>query len=752
MRALISPLGRFAGQPAKLARLRLTAALLNAVLIAACSNPASQSLGLTAPVSDAARRAPARVAIVVKVPKRPKRRGPRPAFLSPSTASMTLGIAPVSQSGTKSFTLTMNLTPSSPGCTPSSTGTTCTTSLLLQPAQYTATIVTYDQTGAQGQRLSEAQQQPFTVVTGIANRLGFTLAGIPHALTVSAISSGISGTANAGFTVAGAVGLQFAIVAKDADSNSIVGPGAPLFQITPDDDTFAVAQPTAQQPNAFTVTPPQSMSAASTTFRIAPQTSAAVVCAESGASCTLDFSLTRSAATDDWFTFAHDMQRTAFQTQYTGVSTSTVSSLGLSWSKSLDGAIMASPLVYNGVVIVVTMAGSVYELDAQTGSQIWHTSLPVSMPSGANMAKFKSTPAIEGNQLFLGDQYEEIVSNPVFTYPSFPSDFYALDLTTGSVQWVKRLPGMIRSSPLAVGGRVYVGTSGGDPASCLQGGMQSLDESTGEVLWSWTVASVAGDGGSSWSPVTYDGQHVIFGTGNTCHKTYVNSDSVVALNLDGSYAWSFNPWSVTTDNWDQGGGISYVNGTYYFENKGGNLYALNAGHQQIFSVPINGINQVATPATDGSTIVVGSGLINNTAAPRTGKLPEAEYRLEVDRRGGTPRWQSPHGTFAGTTHSAMAAYDTAGNLMWTVPTTRLMYQYAAINNGVAFAGVDSTMGAYDLHTGKLLWSYAGATGDYFAAGPVIVPSGLYAGDSYGKVYAFRLNASPSSRRPHRARA
>jgi outer membrane protein assembly factor BamB len=62
--------------------------------------------------------------------------------------------------------------------------------------------------------------------------------------------------------------------------------------------------------------------------------------------------------------------------------------------------------------------------------------------------------------------------------------------------------------------------------------------------------------------------------------------------------------------------------------------------------------------------------------------------------------------------------------------------YVAINNGLAFAGFDDSAGALDIGTGSVLWT--APTSDLVVASPVVVPSGVYAADESGNVYAFTL--------------
>ena len=92
-----------------------------------------------------------------------------------------------------------------------------------------------------------------------------------------------------------------------------------------------------------------------------------------------------------------------------------------------------------------------------------------------------------------------------------------------------------------------------------------------------------------------------------------------------------------------------------------------------------------------------------------------------------------------------------GNVLWSVPMTADLVNYAAINNGVVFAGADSNLDAIDTSSGSVLWHLAGAA--RFHAGPVIVPSGVYVSDNAGNVYALALpnTESPSNRIEHHAR-
>jgi outer membrane protein assembly factor BamB len=446
---------------------------------------------------------------------------------------------------------------------------------------------------------------------------------------------------------------------------------------------------------------------------------------------------------DDWTTYAHDAQRTGYERQYTGMSTRTVPNLQLAWRvKVAKNGFVAGPLVYDGLVIVAGSRGGVYALNALNGRTVWEMKLPASLPPGALSVNVRGTPTIDGNLLFIGDMYKGLSAQP------FPSDVFALNLTTGAVLWKQRLGGILRGQPLAMGGRLYIGTAGGDPPFCLQGGMQALDESTGQVLWSWFTSPVAGNGGSSWSAVTFDGEHIVFGTGNTCTQAEPTAQAVVALNLDGSVAWVFQPQddqnnsdtSYTGVDNDQGGGISYANGTYYLENKDGHFYVLNGSGGLEYSEVLGGFGTIATPTTDGSTTILADEGAMRASGVRAGARI-TEFYLDLPATG-KPRFLTPQGVrpLMNLGPSGIVAYDLAGNRRWSKPSTDPIYEYAAINDDFTVAGINGTLAAFDLQSGKPLWTFANPlSNDYFLGGPVIVPSGVYADDLAGYVYAFRVS-------------
>ena len=205
-----------------------------------------------------------RIVVRVKVPKRTHRGGVRsPRYLSPATQSMTLaftGPTTVPQE-------TLNLTPASPNCSATLSGTSCSYVFSLAPGSYTAMIATYDNVvPAQGKELSAAQAAPFTIVAGAVNTINLSLSGVPMQVVVAPATTASQVTPTGSIDLLGTATRPFIVEALDADGNIIVGPGSPTFSVSQTSGALllGLGQPTAGAPNAFTVTPPAFSSATAT--------------------------------------------------------------------------------------------------------------------------------------------------------------------------------------------------------------------------------------------------------------------------------------------------------------------------------------------------------------------------------------------------------------------------------------------------------------------------------------------------------
>jgi outer membrane protein assembly factor BamB len=405
-------------------------------------------------------------------------------------------------------------------------------------------------------------------------------------------------------------------------------------------------------------------------------------------------------ASADWVTYAHDDRRTGFQASPTGISRSTVGRLQLQWSLALRETVTSSPIVAGGTAFVATERGNVYALRTDDGHVRWRRKVGNSV---------RMTPDLSHGRLLVG-VYGFYGSR---TKRAYGASFQALDPASGRVLWKTPLPGVVRSEPVVVRGVIYEGIAGGDADSgCESGRIVTLDERTGKLLAGvWYTSKKPRNGGGIWSPLSFDGATIFFGTGNTCDGTGAQ-DAVVAISPALKTRWATPAQSPDVEDEDVGGGAMIRGEMVYIEGKSGLLYTLDrrtGGTKWTADVhaDVAGGGGFATPAGDGSILVVNSG---------DGSSRQPEY-------------------------TKLVAFDVAGRERYEVDqhTVSTPALGASFVRGVGFAAIDKAIVAFDAQTGATLWTYP--TADAFYAVPAIVSSGIYTVDLSGNVYAFGRGAA-----------
>ena len=264
----------------------------------------------------------------------------------------------------------------------------------------------------------------------------------------------------------------------------------------------------------------------------------------------------------------------------------------LRWSHLIGEQVVSAPVLGNGSLYVVTGAGSVIAFDVRTGTQQWRTQLggPVSM-----------SPTLDSGLLYVATHTP-------------PAKFIALDAASGTIRWQTTVPGSIRGSPTVADGMVLIGEAGGDPPACYQGGVHAFRADDGAPLWTWHTLSTPKIGGAVWSPISFGGKDFIFGTGNACAAAQANANSVIRLTPQGVQEWLIPQQvnsSTVDDDWGGGAGIS--NGRFYIANKNGYFYAVDGISGKVLwkyhLSPLDGFGPFASPATNGSIVVMPTGFI-----------------------------------------------------------------------------------------------------------------------------------------------
>jgi hypothetical protein len=317
---------------------RSVAIILLACLAAGCGGSGGSALPAAQPPTSGTQAQ--QVELTINVPKSAVATKVRPHYISPSTQSMSVV---VKQGATTVLSQTANLTATSAGCTSTLASTICTLTLSLSPGSYTASVTTYDQTGAAGNVLSSGQNVPFTVVAGANNFVPVALSGVPASFTVTPQNTVTSGSYAHGFTIAGMQAQAFIVNALDADGNTIVGVGAPTLAVAMTSGSgWTIANPTTAQPNNFTITPATTQNS-SATLQITANFSD-TTCSLGSAVCTATFNVKNDLPT--LFVAACNATNgcgngdavLVYAPPYTGTPTTITSSIDAPAQLALDGS------------------------------------------------------------------------------------------------------------------------------------------------------------------------------------------------------------------------------------------------------------------------------------------------------------------------------------------------------------------------------------------------------------------------------
>ncbi len=211
-----------------------------------------------------------------------------------------------------------------------------------------------------------------------------------------------------------------------------------------------------------------------------------------------------------------------------------------------------TPVVIDGIMLV-TAANDAYAVDARTGRQIWHHTMPVSegLIDDASQHHNRGV-AVLGTNVYMETDNAHLL---------------CIDVRSGHLVWdVPYAEGNknygATSAPLAVKNKILVGTSGGDDG--VRGFIAAFDADSGKLAWKfWTIPapgepgseSWPGElylrgGGTTWMPGTYDPElnTIYWGTSNPSPDFEgevrpgddLYTDCVLALDPDsGKLKWHF---------------------------------------------------------------------------------------------------------------------------------------------------------------------------------------------------------------------
>lgn len=242
-----------------------------------------------------------------------------------------------------------------------------------------------------------------------------------------------------------------------------------------------------------------------------------------------------------------------------------------------------APIVVDGVMYLTTSYNHVYAIDAASGKELWHYKHKMGPVTTYCCGPNNRGVAIAGDRVFMG---------------TLDSKLVALDAKTGKLVWdtVIADPELGYSetmAPVAVNGRILIGTNGGEYG--IRGFVKSFDAATGKLQWTFNtipetghegvwathdatgkdmhrdiaaekaqMAKQGGDfyktlGGGVWMApaVDLETNTIFFVVGNPSPDLYgterpgdnLYTDSMVALDLNtGKYKWHYQ--YIAHDVWD----------------------------------------------------------------------------------------------------------------------------------------------------------------------------------------------------------
>jgi alcohol dehydrogenase (cytochrome c) len=241
------------------------------------------------------------------------------------------------------------------------------------------------------------------------------------------------------------------------------------------------------------------------------------------------------------------------------------------WRTHLNGSGMgaqhsgqAQPLMYNGVLYMVTGADDVFAVSVDTGKILWSYEAKLDRDRVKVCCGWVSRGvAIGDGKVFVGRLDAQLV---------------ALDQRTGRVLWSNQVEDPLKGysivgSPLYYDGRVIFGMGGGDMG--IRGSVKALDARTGKLIWTFYTIPAPGEFGNTTWPsgndfwkfggaavwqtpaVDPDLGMIYFSTGNAGDSfngsgrpgDNLFTASILALDVKtGKYRWHFQ--QVHHDIWD----------------------------------------------------------------------------------------------------------------------------------------------------------------------------------------------------------
>jgi len=219
----------------------------------------------------------------------------------------------------------------------------------------------------------------------------------------------------------------------------------------------------------------------------------------------------------------------------------------LKWKYKTNGTALSSPAIADNIIYLQSSGDNLYAIDVASGALIWNYTTGKSSVLSMSPST-PSSPAVVNGAVYFG---------------STDNNIYALDAYTGELKWNYSTSDTVYSSPVIVGGVLYI--CGG-----REGYIYALGIKSGSLLWKYQINKLYPDAiGAACSPVYLN---------KTVYAGSIDG-TIYALNSsDGSVIWTF------FEEGQNGNVLSADGDTIYFGSQNSHwtsnttsfVYALNA--------------------------------------------------------------------------------------------------------------------------------------------------------------------------------
>lgn len=199
----------------------------------------------------------------------------------------------------------------------------------------------------------------------------------------------------------------------------------------------------------------------------------------------------------DWWMYQHDVRHSGHASGWSGITSTSVSSLVLQSTVNVDSPVITKPSIVAGKVYIGSgrqggAGGTLYKIDLATGTKEgeFHTD---TRPAHYGIAGVGGSPAVVGDRVYFTsvNGFVHCIHSSTMTLGGPPPPaIWITDLKQADVphkQPVHQPQADSWTGPLVVNGRVYVGCGEGEDANTY-GFVFCLDANTGDVIWCFCTA------------------------------------------------------------------------------------------------------------------------------------------------------------------------------------------------------------------------------------------------------------------------